>query len=157
MFAQFGLPITIVTDNGSSFTSEEFSTFLAKNGISHITSAPYHPSSNGLAERTVQSLKQGLKKLTQGTITDRLSRFLYHYRNTLHTMTKVTPAELLLSHKPWSHMDLLRPNLSSRVLKRQEQQKQTHDTKVGTHQLAVGDLVSPGPIAVVNLRGSQHR
>ena len=68
LFAQFGLPETIVTDHGSCFVSEEFEAFLNGNGIQHITSAPYHPSSNGLAERAVQILKSGLKKATEGDL-----------------------------------------------------------------------------------------
>ena len=64
LFAQFGLPETIVTDNGSCFVSEEFETFLKENGVMHIMSAPYHSATNGLAERAVQVLKQGLKKVT---------------------------------------------------------------------------------------------
>ena len=68
LFAQFGLPETIVTDHGSCFVSEEFEAFLNGNGIKHITSAPYHPSSNGLAERAVQILKSGLKKATEGDL-----------------------------------------------------------------------------------------
>ena len=43
IFARFGVPCRIVSDNGSQFCSEEFSDFTKKNGIKHIFSAPYHP------------------------------------------------------------------------------------------------------------------
>ena len=62
VFATHGLPHKVVTDNGTSFTSEQFRTFLSQNGIIHVTTAPYNPSSNGLAERAVQTFKQGLKR-----------------------------------------------------------------------------------------------
>ena len=52
-FATHGLPDTIVSDNGTVFTSGEFSNFLQRGGIRHIRSAPSHPATNGLAERTV--------------------------------------------------------------------------------------------------------
>ena len=59
-----GLPI--ITDNGSVFTSEEFSTFLQQIGTKV---APYHPSSNGLAERGVQTFKQGIAGVNIGNKT----------------------------------------------------------------------------------------
>ena len=60
MCAQFGIPQTIVTDNGATFCSANFKQFMESNGIEHFKSAPYHPLSNGLAERSVQTIKQGL-------------------------------------------------------------------------------------------------
>ena len=61
MFTTHGLPNTTVSDNGSVFTSDEFTHFMKQNGIEHIRTSPYHPASNGLAERSVQTFKMGLK------------------------------------------------------------------------------------------------
>ena len=61
MFSMFGIPAHVVTDNGPQFTAEEFAVFMAGNGIKHTRSVPYHTLTNGLAERFVQSMKQGLK------------------------------------------------------------------------------------------------
>ena len=64
-FATHGSPLVIVSDNASSFTSREFSRFCALNGIKHVRCASYHPSSNGLAERAVQTIKSGVEKVTR--------------------------------------------------------------------------------------------
>ncbi len=87
-FATHGLPKTIVSDNGPSFVSSEFKKFIQLNGIRHITSAPYHPSTNGLAERTVQAVKQGIKQMEGVSLEEKLSRFLHHMAVELLAVTK---------------------------------------------------------------------
>ena len=63
LFATHGIPGLIFSDNGTSFTSDEFKKFVRRNGIRHRTSAPYHPATNGLAERAVYtSCKNGTLK-----------------------------------------------------------------------------------------------
>ena len=58
IFSIHGLPHTLVSDNGPAFISRESDTFLKNNSIRHIKVAPYHPSTNGLAERAVGTFKQ---------------------------------------------------------------------------------------------------
>ena len=115
VFAIHDIPKKMVTDNEASFTSEEFKQFVNSNGIKHVTSAPYNPSSNGLAERAVQTMKRGLKNTAGATIQEKLSKFLFTYRLTPHSTTGVLPAELLMGHRLRSRLDLLFPDIRDRV------------------------------------------
>ncbi|KAL7863395.1 hypothetical protein SRHO_G00123790 [Serrasalmus rhombeus] len=81
-FSQHGIPEMLVTDNGTCFTSSDFAEFMTRNGVHHVTTALYHTSSNGLAERAVQTFKELLKKTTEGSIETRVSRALFSYRIT---------------------------------------------------------------------------
>lgn len=59
--SRYGLPHTIVCDNGAAFTSSEFKHFCLLNGINHLTSPAYNLTSNGQAERFVKIVKKGIK------------------------------------------------------------------------------------------------
>ena len=51
VFVRYGLPAQIVSDNGPPFLSAEYREFLRQNCIQRVLVSPYHPSSNGMAER----------------------------------------------------------------------------------------------------------
>ncbi|UYV62324.1 K02A2.6-like [Cordylochernes scorpioides] len=110
LFARFGIPRTLVSDNGTGFTSEEFRQFMTRNGIRHLRTAPFHPSSNGLAERAVQTIKTGLKKVQQGSISQRLAEILLGYRRTAMASIGKSPSEMMFGHNIRSRFDLILPN-----------------------------------------------
>ena len=145
MFATHGIPELLVSDNGAVFTSTEFKEFVQQNGIRHTTSAPYHPATNGLAERAVQTFKTSIKKMTSGSLEDRLSKFLFHYRITPHSTTGVTPAELLLGRRPRSVLDLVRPNLAQHVRSQQHRQKMHKDKHSKQRVFNVGNSCMCAP------------
>ena len=120
IFATHGLPRKVVTDNGPSFTSTEFQDFMSSNGVKLVHSAPYHPSTNGLAERAVQSFKQAIKRIPGASVQERLSKYLFKYRITPHTTTGISPAEMLMGRRPRSKLDLLYPTIPSKVERQQE-------------------------------------
>ena len=75
----------IVSDNGPQFVSEEFKQFCTSRGIQHNTIAPYHPRSNGEAERLVETFKQSIDKAnpkTASQLQDAVIEFLAKYRST---------------------------------------------------------------------------
>ena len=113
MFAAHGLPEVLVSDNGTVFSSGEFLEFTKRNDIRHVKTAPYHPSSNGQVERAVQTFKEAIEKNSTDSLPTRVSRFLFNYRNTPHSTTGVSPAELLLRRRPRTHLSLLIPSLTS--------------------------------------------
>ncbi|UYV69401.1 hypothetical protein LAZ67_6003458 [Cordylochernes scorpioides] len=73
IFARFGLPELLVTDNGRQFVSSEFEEFTKINGIRHTKTSPYNPSTNGLAERYSFS-SNGIKGVSRGTFNEKKSK-----------------------------------------------------------------------------------
>ena len=89
-FSRHGLPRTLVTDNGPCFSSEEFQVFLKANSIRHVKTAPYHPASNGLAEKAVGTITAALAKKT-GSLRKRLAEVLLASHTTPQSTTGQAP------------------------------------------------------------------
>ncbi|XP_057711364.1 uncharacterized protein K02A2.6 [Corythoichthys intestinalis] len=144
LFASFGLPEQIVTDNATTFTSDEFQQFVKGNGILHTTGAPRHPSTNGLAERYVATFKAGMKKLSGENLSveDKVSHFLLRYRTTPNSATGESPADLHLKRHVRTRLDFLKPNIAMRVRRRQYLQKEEHDNRAAERQFGVDDPVN---------------
>lgn len=108
-FSNFALPDIVVSDNASYSVSEETEVFWRKNGIKHITPAPYNPSSNGLAERAEKTFKEGLSKFKEGDIKTVICRFLYNYRRSVHSSTRKAPATLMFNRNFRGIVEKIKP------------------------------------------------
>ena len=141
IFAQHGLPELLVSDNAANLISEEFETFMRKNGIVHVTSAPYHPASNGLGERAVQTVQSGIIKTAGDNMEVKLQRFLFDYRRIPQPTTGKSPMEILNNRKMRSRLGLLHPSLQGKIHKKQKLVKETNDCRAQERHFEAGDSV----------------
>ena len=147
VFSRFGYPETIVSDNGTQFCSKEFNEMCQLNGIKHIRTAPYHPMSNGRAERFVDTLKRGLKKIKgegESVSEQILNKFLFAYRSTPSSILNGrTPAESFLERKIRTRLSLLIPTKKVNVSKSENKAEKDFNRHHGVRQkyFETGDLV----------------
>ena len=101
IFARFGIPRTLVSDNGPEFVSSDLKQWCESLGIKKMESPIYHPRANGIAERAVQPVKRAIQAWSPNlnvSLCAFLQRTLMAHRNTSKTRGK-TPVELLLGRK----------------------------------------------------------
>nr|XP_049462951.1 uncharacterized protein K02A2.6-like [Anopheles coluzzii] len=127
IFARFGMPEKLVSDNGAQFTSDAFKDYCKQSGIEHIKTPPFYPQSNGQAERFVDTMKRALKKIQSEDISTEtaLDTFLQTYRSTPHpALNQRTPAEVLFNRNIRIPLDLIHPTTTthSEVDQRDDQQ-----------------------------------
>ena len=117
-FSCYGLPNQLVSDNGPQFVSDQFSCFVTERGINHLRTAAYHQSSNGQAERYVQTVKNALLSNSKCYVdlNHRLDSFLMAYRSTQHTVTGETPSESFLGRTIMTKLDLIKPKSKIEVI-----------------------------------------
>lgn len=97
IFAKFGIPEVVFSDNGTQYSSNEFARFSEYWGFMHDTSSPHHPSGNGEAERAVQTVKKEQDPFLA----------LLNYRNTPLSSAK-SPAELMFGRPLRTRIPLFR-------------------------------------------------
>ena len=110
MFARFGFPFSLRTDNGPQFVSEEFEAYLRANGIEHRKTTPLWPQANGEVERQNRSLLKCLQiaHLEGKNWRTELLVWLMAYRSTPQTTTGTTPCYMMFGHEVRSKLPELR-------------------------------------------------
>ena len=93
IFSVYGLPETLISDNGPCYTSQAFTSVLQYYGVNHITSSLHYPQSNGLAEKYVQIVK-GLFYKAKEEGKD-FFKCLMIYHNTPLTGSMQSPMQIL--------------------------------------------------------------
>ena len=102
LFARFGLPETIVSNNATEFSLKEFENFSKMISINLLKSAPYHPRSNGLVGRFIGVFKRTIKKANRiEAENEELQKFLSIYRITskVNASGGKAPTELIFARK----------------------------------------------------------
>lgn len=135
IFRRHGIPEIVMSDNGPEFASNQFKEFALKWMFHHVTSSPTYAQSNGQIERSIQTLKNIMKK-TRFDQTD-LDLALLEYLSTPISDKLPSPSELLYNRKLRSILpcepNLLKPKVKKRneiyaqLKKRQALQKYYYD------------------------------
>ena len=85
VFARYGLPAVMVSDNGPQFSAKEMNNFLKQLGIQHVRASPRYPQSNGMVERLHRTVKERLKGLRPSIpFYRRLQQTLMDIRNSVN-------------------------------------------------------------------------
>ena len=113
-FSRYGIPDKFYSDNGPQFASDSFRKFAKDYGFVHITSSPHYAQSNGRAERTVQTIKNILKKASDPY------KAMLAYRNTPLHKIGLSPSQLFLGRRLKTDLPTSAELLKSKSLSTQE-------------------------------------
>ena len=139
VFARFGIPQQVVSDNGPQFKSNEYEAFAHHYGFCPRYSSPQYPKSNGQTERFVQTIKHMIIKCTAEN--KDLELALLNFRNTPIEIINASPAQLLMSRRLRSRLPVAESKLTAvaqhdktkQITRRQKTQKKYYDLRAGSN------------------------
>ena len=140
VFSRLGILEVLISDNGPQFASQLFTYFATAYSFRHTTSSSHFAQSNGLAERSAQTVKRLLKESKDPYMA------MQTYRSTPFPWCKLSPAELLMGRRRRGNIPMLKTQLTpdwtfveefkSRNRQFKESQKQEYDRRHGVHNLS---------------------
>ena len=170
-FSVFGFLQRLMSDQGTEFTGDVIAALCKLLGIQKIRTTPYHPQSNGSAERVHQTLQRMIGKLDPEKHRKwplHIGSMLIAYNATRSQVTGYSPYFLMYGRRPWLPVDLLFPTRNTRewthtideyvktlyewleecvqlaqesASREAQRQKRLYDRKVGAVEFCPGDQV----------------
>ncbi|GJQ70538.1 hypothetical protein Trydic_g221, partial [Trypoxylus dichotomus] len=163
----FGIPKSILSDQGTDFTSNLTKELTKLFQTKHLLSSPYHPQTNGALERSHLTLKDYLKHYInnkQSNWDEFIPFAMFAYNTHTHSSTGFSPYETLFGNKPYlpnsivqeptlnynyeDYIINLRQKLNftqkvarDNLLESKNRSKTYYDNKIRIHKYSVGDLV----------------
>ena len=149
IFAMFGIPVKLKSDNGPPMNGDDFSRYMHTLGIDFKPCTPKWPKGNAQVERIMQPLGKVIRaaQVEHRNWRQEIQRFLLNYRSTPHASTKVSPAELLFNHPIKGKL----PCLLKPVFSKKHREARHNDMKAKLKMKEYQDARShakPSPITV---------
>ena len=168
-FSVFGFPQCLMSDQGTEFCGKVIAAMCSLLGVEKILTTPYHPQTNGSAERVHQTLQRMIGKLDpekRKKCLAYIGSIIIAYNSTRSLVTGYSPYYLMFGRQPWLPIDLLFPTLRTQMftrtideyvaslydrlrdslviardcaVKEAQRQKRLSDRKVGAIELRPGD------------------
>ena len=138
-FSRHGIPVTVISDNGPPFNSEDFKTFSKEWDFHHVTSSPYHAQSNGRVENAVKTCKSFLTKARADKRDPLLA--LLEWRNTPTEGMNASLVQLLYGRRTRTRLPVAKQLLTPQVISdvpeniKIRKQKQKHYYDRHSHEL----------------------
>lgn len=103
VFCRHGVPVRIISDQGTAFTSHEMEEATAKWKVKHVFATAEHPQTSGLVERGNRTLTLAISafiNVLQNDWDDHLASAIYAINTARHSTTEQTPFEMVYGRLP---------------------------------------------------------
>jgi len=155
-FSRHGIPDTVMSDNGTQFTSEQFQEFSRKWKFKHTTSSPGFPQSNGMSENAVRTAKRLLQKAKADDKDPYLA--ILDFRNT-PDQDGYSPVQKLMSRRTKTRLPttkkLLSPKVAKGVSRNINENKQKQAAYYNQHAKDLTPLQLGDPVVIFDFQQKQ--